>query len=68
MVEANEVKVYTLNALDRCDACQSRAYVRVTLPTFKQLFFCAHHGRRFEDTLRPTSLDWLDESDAVVAK
>lgn len=58
-------RVFTLNAHDRCDACQSRAYFRVTLSSFKELFFCCHHGRKFEAALRPTSLNWVDESEAI---
>lgn len=57
--------IYTLNAQDRCDACQAQAYIRVTLVTFKELFFCAHHGHLYEAKLRPDSLDWLDESGAL---
>lgn len=60
-----EEKTLILDATDRCDACQARAYFRVTLPTFKQLFFCAHHGRQYEEKLKPTALDWVDESAAA---
>jgi hypothetical protein len=54
-----------LSAEDRCDRCGAQAYVRVRLPEDLELLFCAHHGRRYEPTLRPTALAWLDESDRL---
>jgi hypothetical protein len=38
-------------ALDRCDRCGARAYVRVELPSGGELLFCAHHAREHADKL-----------------
>ena len=40
-----------LNALDRCDACGGRAYVRVLLTSGGELLFCGHHFRKHEPSL-----------------
>jgi len=52
---------YILTALDRCDSCGAQAYVRATLAS-GELYFCAHHATKFEEKLRPTAIEWLDES------
>lgn len=41
MTETDE-KVYTLNALDRCDGCSAQAYVHVK-GVSGELYFCGHH-------------------------
>jgi hypothetical protein len=51
----------TLTAADRCDRCGAQARVRVVLST-GDLLFCAHHAKAYEDKLRPTALDWVDET------
>ena len=51
----------TLSALDRCDRCGAQAFVRVVLSA-GDLLFCAHHARAYEDKLRPTAVDWVDET------
>ena len=33
-----------LNAGNRCDVCGARAWVRATMPSGGQLFFCSHHA------------------------
>ena len=33
-----------LNAANRCDACGARAWVRATMPSGGQLYFCGHHA------------------------
>lgn len=50
----------TLNALDRCDACGSQAYVRVTL-TLSELLFCGHHWTKYGDALSLTALSVHNE-------
>ena len=55
----------TLNASDRCDRCGAQARVRVVLAS-GELLFCRHHAKEFEDKLRPTALEWIDESGALV--
>jgi hypothetical protein len=54
----------TLTALDRCDRCGAQAKVRVVL-TSGELVFCGHHAKEFEPTLRPTAVEWLDESTLI---
>ena len=51
-----------LSAQDRCDRCGAQAYVRVTLTSGRELLFCAHHGRRYEEPLRAMSAEIHDES------
>ncbi|WP_218219878.1 hypothetical protein [Nesterenkonia sp. Act20] len=55
----------TLTALDRCDRCGAQAYVRAALPS-GVLLFCNHHARQVEDSLRPKTVEWIDESDRLV--
>ncbi len=54
-----------LTAADRCDRCGAQAYVRVTLPSGGELFFCAHHGRAHEARLREVSASYQDETDLL---
>ncbi|WP_146341709.1 MULTISPECIES: hypothetical protein [Nesterenkonia] len=54
-----------LTALDRCDRCGAQAYVRAELASGGALLFCNHHGRAVEGTLRPKTLNWIDESDRI---
>ena len=56
-----------LSALDRCDRCGAQAYIRVTLTSGGELLFCAHHGRAHEARLREMSVDFQDDSSALVA-
>jgi hypothetical protein len=51
----------TLTAADRCDRCGAQARVRVVLAT-GDLLFCAHHAKAYEDKLRATAVDWVDET------
>lgn len=53
-----------LDATDRCDSCGSQAYVRVRLQS-GELFFCAHHADEVRDALKPTAVDWHDETDRL---
>ncbi len=54
----------TLTAADRCDRCGAQAFVRVLL-TSGDLLFCAHHAKAYEDKLKPTAVDWVDETAAL---
>jgi hypothetical protein len=56
-----------LTAVDRCDRCGARAYVRVVLPGGGELLFCAHHGRAHETALRAADADIQDETHALEA-
>ncbi len=51
-----------LTAVDRCDRCGARAYVRVVLPGGGELLFCAHHGRAHHDALRAVEASIQDET------
>jgi len=55
----------TLTASDRCDRCGAQALVRVVL-TSGELLFCGHHAKAYEDALRQRSVDWVDESAALL--
>ena len=54
----------TMTAADRCDRCGAQARVRVVL-TSGDLLFCAHHAKQFEEKLRPTAMDWVDETSLI---
>jgi hypothetical protein len=54
----------TLTAADRCDRCGAQAFVRVVL-TSGDLLFCAHHAKAYEDKLRESAVDWVDETAAL---
>ncbi len=51
----------TLSAADRCDRCGAQARVRVVLAS-GDLLFCAHHAHAYEDKLKATAVDWVDET------
>jgi hypothetical protein len=51
-----------LTALDVCDRCGAQAYVRVLLPSGKDLLFCAHHNRQHKDALAVVAVDIQDET------
>ena len=51
-----------LTALDVCDRCGAQAYVRVMLPSSKELLFCAHHGREHADALAKVAAEIQDET------
>jgi hypothetical protein len=54
-----------LTALDRCDRCGAQAYLRVTLASGGELLFCAHHGKKYEESLRSIAADIHDETDKL---
>ena len=56
-----------LSALDRCDRCGAQAYLRVTLNSGGELLFCAHPGKKYEESLRPIAADIHDETDKLTA-
>ena len=56
----------TLTAADRCDRCGAQAFVRVVLSS-GDLLFCAHHAKAYEDKLRATAVDWVDETASLQA-
>jgi len=38
-----------------------QAYVRVVLAS-GDLLFCGHHAKAYEDKLKQTAVDWVDET------
>jgi len=52
---------HELTASDRCDSCGAQAYIRVSIGE-SELFFCAHHGKKYQDKLSTIASDWHDES------
>ncbi len=51
-----------LTTADRCDRCGAQAYLRVTLPSGGELFFCGHHGRVHSDKIKQVALKIHDET------
>ena len=54
----------TLTAVDRCDRCGAQARVRVVLAA-GDLLFCAHHAKAYEDKLRASAVEYVDETAAL---
>ena len=54
----------SLTAADRCDRCGAQARVRVVLTT-GDLLFCAHHAKAYEDKLRASALEYVDETATI---
>ncbi|REE95471.1 DUF7455 domain-containing protein [Thermomonospora umbrina] len=54
-----------LSAADRCDRCGAQAYVRAVLVGGGDLLFCAHHGRKYSESLRASGADIHDETDRL---
>ena len=50
-----------LSAANRCDACGARAWVRATMPSGGQLFFCGHHANEHLPSLVGAGAQILDE-------
>ena len=50
-----------LNAANRCDACGARAWVRATMPSGGQLYFCVHHANEHLPSLVGGGAQILDE-------
>ena len=55
-----------LSAADRCDSCGAQAYIRVVVNS-GELLFCAHHAHAYEDKLKATAVDWVDETASLQA-
>jgi hypothetical protein len=56
---------WTLTAVDRCDRCGARAYVRVLLPSRLDLLFCAHHNRQYASELTKIAVEIRDETERL---
>jgi hypothetical protein len=55
-----EAGTWPMNALDRCDRCGARAYVRVLFRHHQELLFCAHHYRQHAAALARFAVDIQD--------
>ena len=55
-----------LSAVDRCDRCGAQAYVRAVLAGGGELLFCAHHGRKYGESLRAAGAEIHDETDRLL--
>jgi hypothetical protein len=53
-----------LKASDRCDRCGAAAYVRVVLGG-GELLFCAHHGKKYNESLAKVAIEIHDFSDQL---
>lgn len=53
-----------LTALDRCDACGARAWVRAVMPA-SELLFCAHHATQHLSALADVALFLQDDRDVM---
>ena len=51
-----------LTAMDRGDRCGAQAYVRVLLPSYLELLFCAHHNRQHASALAGIAMEIQDET------
>jgi hypothetical protein len=60
MVQENEVSD-VLKISDRCDRCQSQAFVWVN-GVAGDLLFCRHHFLKHEDSLRDYAFEIIDET------
>lgn len=47
-------------------SCGSQSYVRATLKTGGELFFCKHHAEAVEPKLRPISKEWYTETNRLI--
>lgn len=54
-----------LTAVDRCDRCGARAYLRVLLSNGLELLFCAHHGRQHASALAKIAAEIHDETERL---
>jgi hypothetical protein len=63
--KAGEALAGTLTAVDCCDRCGARAYVRVLLPSRRELLFCAHHNRQYASALTKIAVEIRDETDQL---
>jgi hypothetical protein len=59
---ARSARKQKLTAVDRCDRCGARAYVRVLLPSRRDLLFCVHHHREHAGALAEIAVEIQDET------
>jgi hypothetical protein len=59
---APSVRKEKLTVVDRCDRCGARAYIRVLLPSRRDLLFCVHHHREHAGALAEIAVEIQDET------
>jgi len=65
-LEEKEIKKeYVLKAADRCDSCNSQAYVLVK-GVSGDLVFCGHHYAKHEAALIKFSYEIIDEREKLI--
>ena len=62
-----QIKEQTLKVTDRCDRCQSQAFVLVK-GLQGDLIFCGHHFTKHEEALYNCAYDIVDERDFINTK
>ncbi|MFC7402192.1 hypothetical protein [Citricoccus sp. GCM10030269] len=67
-ITATTTDTPVLTGADRCDRCGAQAYVRAVLESGGELLFCGHHARAVEETLRPQTTVWQDETNKLHEK
>jgi transcription elongation factor Elf1 len=55
-----------LDARYRCDKCGAQAYVRTTLNSGNDLYWCGHHADAYELALLPYVKDWYSERNRLI--
>lgn len=65
--EAPVIEERQLKVIDRCDSCNSQAFVLVKLLT-GELMFCGHHYNKNKDKLNDQSYEIVDERHYINAK
>jgi hypothetical protein len=67
VIDADAVaeKEYVLKAIDRCDSCNSQAYVLVKLVT-GDLMFCGHHYNKNERSIAKFAYEIIDEREKLI--
>jgi hypothetical protein len=58
---------YLLTNKDRCDACNSQAYVQVTFES-GDLLFCLHHWKMHSEVAKLTLTEFIDESERLLIR
>ena len=62
-----KIKEQTLKTIDRCDRCQSQAFV-VVKGIEGDLIFCGHHFTKYEEALYNWAYEIIDEREFINAK
>lgn len=47
-------------------SCGAQSYIRATLKTGSELYFCKHHANAVSDTLKPLCKEWYTEASRLI--